>query len=122
LATRGQIDAVAGVLSDPGNAERTAGEVAELVLAALEKARRQEWKYAVVAQDRRSRPSTAPLASGVPNPREFVPTWLLGPFFTAAEAARAARTVREQGFKAMGAQVFSPGDEIDPDSLKEVLL
>lgn len=123
-----RLDIVAGVLADPGNAERTADEVAQLVLDALERARKRTYRYVVIVQDRSPRPTTAalwatkvPLAPPPENPRQFYPTWVLGPFYTLLEASAAARPEREAGRKAMTAQVFLPGEEIDPDSLKEVL-
>lgn len=116
-----RLDVVAGVLADPGNAERTADEVAQLVLDALERARKRSYRYVVIVQDRRSRATTATLKTELSNPREFYPTWVLGPFYTLLEASAAARPEREAGRKAMTAQVFLPGEEIDPDNLKEVL-
>lgn len=116
-----RLDIVAGVLADPGNAERTADEVAQLVLDALERARKRSYRYVVIVQDRRSRATTATLKTELSNPREFYPTWVLGPFYTLLEASAAARPEREAGHKAMTAQVFLPGEEVDPDSLKEVL-
>lgn len=116
-----RLDIVAGVLADPGNVERTADEVAQLVLDALERARKRSYRYVVIVQDRRSRATTATLKTELANPREFYPTWVLGPFYTLLEASAAARPEREAGHKAMTAQVFLPGEQVDPDSLKEVL-
>jgi hypothetical protein len=119
MATESQLKAVAEVLADESNASATAMEVAEKVMAALERSRRRDFKYVVIAQDRR-RPT-----GGL---RSFHPTWVLGPFYTASEAGSAARAERDRLKPAghpevhvMTAQVFETGAEVDPDSLKEVL-
>jgi len=115
MAADKQIAAVGEVLSDEGNASLSAGEVADKVLEALESLRKRDFKYVVIAQDR-SRPTSGGL-------REFCPTWVVGPFYTAAEAGAAARAERKAHpeVRVMTAQFVQPGEEIDPALLKEVL-
>lgn len=110
-----QVNAVADVLSDEGNVGLSAGEVATRVLDALESQRKRAWKYVVIAQDR-----SRPAANGL---REFCPTWVTGPFYTAAEAGVAARALRKEhpGAKVLTAQCIQPGEELDPAFIREVL-
>jgi hypothetical protein len=116
VATAKQVEAVAEVLSDEGNASASAVEVAEKVLEALERQRKRDYRYVVIAQDR-----SRFTADGL---RSFHPTWVLGPYFTAAEAGAVARAERKRlagEVKVMTAQVFQPDEQVDPDVLNEVL-
>jgi hypothetical protein len=115
VATEREIEAVAQVLSDEGNIGLSAGEVAALVWATVEAQRKRVYKYTVIAQDR-----SRPAANGL---REFCPTWVTGPFYTASEAGVAARALRKAhpGARVMTAQLIQPGEELDPAFVKEVL-
>jgi len=117
VPTDRQINEVAKVLGDSANAEMTAEEVAEACIVVLEGMRQREWKYVVIAQER----SLPAHLTG----RTFHPTWVIGPFYTASEAGKAARDLRKASpdtTRVMGAEVVPVGQEVVPDKLKEVLL
>lgn len=126
MATPTEIKAVAEVLADPANASASAEEVAERVWAVVERQRRRRFRYVVIAQARRT---ASQGRSG------YWPTWVLGPFHTAAEAASAARgeraRLKESGLlvhnasgdaSVMAAEVFDVDVEVNPAELKEVTL
>ncbi len=126
MATPSEIRAVAEVLADPVNASASAEEVAERVWAVVEKQRRRRFRYIVLAQARRG---ASQGRSG------YFPTWALGPFHTAAEAASVARGERSRlkdagllvhnasgDASVMTVEVFDTDAEVDPASLKEVVM
>lgn len=121
MATPGELEAVAEVLSDPDNAYRSADQVAELVLEALERTRRRPWRYIVVVQNRSPRYYDLRMRFGT-YVRRFYPTYVKGPFFTKAEAAAAANAERRKHptVHAMTALVFEPDAEVNPDQLEEI--
>lgn len=126
MPTPTEVRVVAEVLANPANASATAEEVSARVWEAVESCRRRNYKFVVIGQSRRKA-----LEAG----RAFHPTWVLGPFHTAAEAASAARQERIRlkasglvphnqtgDASVMAAQVFESGDDVDPDTLQEVIL
>lgn len=127
MPTDKQVQAVVDVLNAPAwtVAGTTQQEVAEAILAELEALRQRQYKYVVICQDR-SRTYERDLKGSMRHERRFNPTWVLGPYFTASEAATAARKARDKHkgtdwVKVMVAQVMEPDAEVDPDGLKEVL-
>lgn len=117
----GELEAVAGVLADPANAESTVEDVVERVLEALKQERRRPWRYVVIAQDRRRHYDLRGRFGT--HDRSFYPTYVKGPFQTLAEARQAAGRERRThpGVKVMTARVFDVEDDVDPDQLEEVL-
>lgn len=124
MPTPTEIKNIADLLSDPSNESLSAEELAERVLAVVEKFRKRKYKYVVLAQARRG-PSQGRAG--------YFPTWVRGPFYTASEARAAASaersSLKERGLlvhnkngdaSVMVAEVFEPDVNIDPAQLKEV--
>lgn len=114
MATPKEIEGLADLLSAPSNTDLFDTDLATRVWEFVEKQRRRPYKYVIIGQER-----SKPTGSG----RRFHPTWVRGPFYTAAEAGVAARAERKlhPDSHVMSAQVFTAEQLVDPDTLEETL-